>query len=177
MQLGLEHGRAALCPHQEGWAALAQEAVRGLWGIFSGYALDIQHIGSTAIPGILAKPILDIAVGVGDLEHLDAPLAALEATGRYKKRVNRFSSHLLYLLYDESGRRTHQIHILPMEDEQWLNYVNFRDYLIRFPEKAREYEALKVRLARDYGDSQMDYTDGKKEYMERMLREARAFFA
>lgn len=177
MQLGLESGRAALCPHQEGWAELAREAIRELRGIFGEYALDIQHIGSTAIPGILAKPILDIAVGVRELEHLDAPLAALEATGRYQKRTNRFSNNLLYLLYDGAGRRTHQIHILPIEDEQWLNYVNFRDYLLRFPEKAREYEALKIRLAQEHGDSQMAYTDGKKEYMEGMLKEARAFFA
>lgn len=175
MFLGLEPGKAALCPYQSGWPQAAEEEIAHLRKIFGPLAADIQHIGSTAIPGILSKPILDIAVGVYSLKSIDSALSVLEASPIYHRRVNRFSSNLLYLIYDGEGRRTHQIHILPMNSEQWRNYVDFRDYMRRFPEKAKEYERLKVRLAEDHGDCQTDYTDGKHDYMESMLAEAKAY--
>lgn len=173
MMIGLAPGKAALCPHQKEWAKAAEKTVKELWDIFGDEALDIQHIGSTAIPSIQAKPILDIAVGVRSLSGLEEALCRLEAAGKYKKSHNRFSSDLLYLQYDEKGLRTHQIHILPIESTQWRNYVDFRDYLIRFPQKAKEYEALKEQLARNHGNCQKDYTDGKKSFMEQMLKDAR----
>lgn len=169
---GLKRGTVSLSPHDPGWAAQAQEAVGVLWEIFGDRAADIQHIGSTAIEGIQAKPIIDIAVGVKSMEGL--PLEQLTTRG-FQESYNRFSSNLLYVIQTEDMVRTHQVHILPYDSLQWHNYVDFRDYMNAFPKKAAEYEALKLRLAAECNNVQPVYTDGKHDYMETALAEARAY--
>ena len=171
---GLKRGTVSLSPHDPAWADQAQETIRVLWEVFGNTAEDIQHIGSTAIDGIQAKPILDIAVGVGSMEGL--PLERLTARG-FQERYNRFSSNLLYVLETEDKIRTHQVHILPYDSLQWHNYVDLRDYMNAFPEKAKEYEKLKLRLAEECNNVQTAYTDGKHDYMERTLVDARAYAA
>lgn len=172
--IGLKRGTVQIVPHQEAWAPAAEKIIAQLKGIFGTAALDIQHIGSTAIAGIQAKPILDIAVGTASLEGLEPVLAQLEAAG-FQKAHNRFSNNLLYIIQSEDNIRTCQVHILVYDSLQWHNYVDFRDYMNAFPEKAREYEALKARLAQECGNVQTAYTDGKHNYMERVLEEARTW--
>lgn len=169
---GLKRGTVILSPHDPAWADLAKETIRVLWDIFGDTAGDIQHIGSTAINGIQAKPIIDLAVGVHSFEGL--PLRQLEAQG-FQESYNRFSSDLLYVLQTEDQVRTHQVHILIFDSLQWHNYVDLRDYMNAFPDKAREYEALKLRLAAECNNVQTAYTDGKHDYMEKTLAEAREY--
>lgn len=171
---GLKRGTVSLSPHDPEWSAQAQKTIGVLKAVFGGSAVDIQHIGSTAIKGIRAKPIIDLAVGVRGMEGL--PLEALESAG-FQERHNRFSSNLLYVLETEDMVRTHQVHILIYDSLQWHNYVDFRDYMNAFPEKAAEYEALKQRLALECDNVQTAYTDGKHDYMEKTLAEARAWCA
>ena len=170
--IGLKRGTVSLSPHDPAWADWAQETIRVLWGVFGDTAQDIQHIGSTAIQDIEAKPILDIAVGVNSMEGL--PLERLLEKG-FQERYNRFSSNLLYVLETEDKIRTHQVHILPYDSLQWHNYVDFRDYMNAFPEKAAGYEALKRRLAAECNNVQTAYTDGKHDYMEETLKRAREY--
>lgn len=169
---GLKRGTVSLSPHDPDWARQAGEAIDVLWEVFGSTAVDIQHIGSTAINGIQAKPIIDIAVGVGSMAGL--PLERLMSRG-FQERYNRFSSNLLYVLETEDRIRTHQVHILPYDSLQWHNYVDLRDYMNAFPEKAREYEKLKLRLVKECNNVQTVYTDGKHDYMERTLAEAREY--
>ncbi len=171
---GLKRGTVALSTHDPEWARQAQETIRVLWEVFGDSAEDIQHIGSTAINGIKAKPIIDIAVGVESMEGL--PLGRLTERS-FQERHNRFSSNLLYVLETEELVRTHQVHILEYDSLQWHNYVDLRDYMNAFPEKAREYEALKIRLQKECNNVQTAYTDGKQGYMEHTLAEARAYAA
>ena len=167
---GLKRGTVSLSPHDPAWAEQARETIDVLREVFGSAAVDIQHIGSTAIEGIQAKPIIDIAVGVRSMEGL--PLDALRARG-FQERHNRFSSNLLYVLETPDSIRTHQVHILVYDSLQWHNYVDLRDYMNAFPEKAREYERLKLRLVKECNNVQTVYTDGKHDYMEVTLAEAR----
>lgn len=171
---GLKRGTVSLSPHDPEWGRQAGEIIGVLREIFGEAAVDIQHIGSTAIEGIQAKPIIDIAVGVRSMEGL--PLDALTARG-FQERYNRFSSNLLYVLETPNSIRTHQVHILIYDSLQWHNYVDLRDYMNAFPEKAREYEQLKLKLAKECDNVQTAYTDGKHDYMERTLADARAYVA
>lgn len=174
--IGLKRGTVEIVPYQPEWAAMAGRIVERLKGIFGDAALDIQHIGSTAVPGIRAKPILDIAVGLEDFDRLAPVLPRLEAN-RFLEAKNRFSGDRLYVLQDKKQVRTCQIHILIYNSLQWRNYVDFRDYLRAFPDKAWEYEALKAHLAEDCGNVQTAYTDGKHDYMEAALAKARVWAA
>lgn len=174
--IGLKRGTVSLCPHDPNWVTQAEETIAVLQEVFGSLAVDIQHIGSTAIEGIAAKPILDIAVGVRSFEGL--PLAQLEERG-FQVSHNRFSSDLLYVREHtlENGERvrTHQIHILIHDGLQWHNYVDFRDYMNAHPEKAADYERLKRRLEAACNNVQTAYTDGKHDYMEQALADARAW--
>ena len=173
---GLKRGTVAIIPHQAEWEFIAQETIVQLKTLFGPAAVDIQHIGSTAIRSIQAKPIIDIAVGVRSFDDLTNVLPALEAAG-YMQQHNRFSSDLLYVLQTPNNVRTHQVHILLHDSEQWHNYVDFRDFMNAHPDSAREYEALKQRLVIECRNVQTAYTDGKREFMQAALAEAKSWAA
>lgn len=161
--LGLKRGEVAIVDYQTEWEQIAASTIKELKEIFGDTALDIQHIGSTAIGSIKAKPIIDIAVGVENLESLTDVLLRLEKSGIYTRSHNRFSEDLLYVINDAESKRTHQIHILRIDSPQWRNYVDFRDYMNSFPQKAKEYENLNIELIQKCDNIQTAYTDGKKE--------------
>ena len=173
--IGLKRGTVALEKHQDCWDANASETVAVLWKILKDCALGIQHIGSTSIKQIYAKPIIDIAVGLQDLstaEQFIPPLEEKHIIFRGEDQPNQ----LLFVKGDfENDIRTHHIHMVVWGNEQWNNYVNFRDYLNANPEKAKEYERLKLRLAQKYFDNRNAYTMGKKELIERLLQEAKTW--
>ena len=98
-----------------------------------------------------------------------------EESGIYIRSHNRFSQDLLYVINDAESKRTHQIHILRIGSPQWRNYVDFKDYMNSFPQKAKEYENLKIELIQKCDNIQTAYTDGNKEYMDRVLYEARIY--
>lgn len=175
--IGLQRGRVELCEHQNEWCNIAMKTIKEIKNIFGDTALDIQHIGSTSIYNIKSKPIIDIAIGVSSFEGLSEALTYLEQKG-FERRINRFSSDLLYVYeYKKNNERirTHQLHILILDCLQWYNYVDFRDYMNAFPGKAKEYEALKIVLSYNCNNDQIVYTDGKKAYMERILPVARKY--
>lgn len=175
MVLGLKGAKVELADHDLEWETLAAHTIEQLWRVFGSTATDIQHIGSTAIRRIKAKPIIDIAVGVQSFEVLAEVLPRLEASG-YKRSFNRFNDDMLYTKGDfENDTTTHYIHILMIESMQWRNYTDFRDYLNNCPKKAVEYEALKNDLAQRYPEVKKSYTDGKKEFMDECLFEARIY--
>lgn len=173
--MGLKHGSVALCDRQVAWENNAASAIQDLKALFGELALDIQHVGSTAIRHIKAKPIIDIAVGVSSVDALTEVLPRLDA-GIYRRSHNRHSNDLLYVIDDPTNdTRTHQIHILPVNSVQWHNFVDFRDYMNAFPGKAKAYEQLKLELARKHPDDTMAYTDGKQPFMNQHLFEARIY--
>lgn len=173
--LGLRRGEVTIVDHQPEWEKVAATTIKDLKEIFGNTALEIQHIGSTAICNIKAKPIIDIAVGIESFEALTNVLPRLEESGIYIRSHNRFSRDLLYVINDTESKRTHQIHILKKDNPQWYNYIAFRDYMNTFPEKAKEYENLKIELVEKCLNNQSAYTDGKQAFMSVYLFEARLY--
>ncbi len=173
--IGLKRGCVALDAYRAEWKREAVEIAGKLRTIFGEQAVAIEHIGSTAIEGIGAKPIIDIAVGVRGMDGLEETFAAMLCAG-YRESVNQFSqtNRLFVFEYNEDGGavRTQQVHVLPYDSQQWHNYVDFRDYMNAHPERARAYEELKQRLVRECGGVQRVYTDGKREFMEKELAAA-----
>ena len=136
-------------------------------------AVDIQHIGSTAIPLIHAKPILDIVVGVRKLNDIQPYMETLRSAG-VVFRGEDVPGQLLFVRGDfNEDTRTHHIHVVRWNGTEWNNYINFRDYLNAFPEKAQLYDVCKQRLAVRFPDDRKRYTSGKKELMNTLLEEAR----
>lgn len=132
--------------------------------------LDAQHIGSTSVPAIWAKPIIDIVIGVRDFTALIGMNAILEKHGFIYRGQDQPDQHLYVCGTDNV--RTHHIHAVIFKSEAWNNYINFRDYLNSHPQAAEEYCELKKSLAEQYANSRERYTALKSEFIHRVLAAA-----
>ena len=169
MSIGLKRGVVHLEPHDPAWDVSAREVIGVLKSILGVEARDIQHVGSTAIPSIAAKPIVDIAVGMEAPEAMRGYDASLAERGiLYRKQ--EFGDELLYVVGDEA-RRTHFIHVVRWNGERWRNYIGFRDYLNANPVAAAEYSDLKRSLAERFPEDREAYVQGKAEWIRRLLAE------
>ena len=170
MSIGLKRGKVTVEPHQQEWEHAAQQTIESLNALLAGVAVDIQHVGSTAVKGICAKPIIDIAVGVPCLDDILARNDALEENG-FIFRGQDLPDQYLYVR-GGSEYRTHHIHVVRHGSTEWNNYVNMRDYLNSHEEVARAYSELKAKLAEQYPDDRSAYTEAKSQMINEILIKA-----
>ena len=173
--IGLKRGSVKLISHQEEWNKNAEKVILKLKQLLGDAAVDIQHVGSTAIASIYAKPIIDIVIGVRDLNDIVSYVRLLEQHD-FVFRGEDVEGQLLFVMGDfEKDTRTHHIHVVKWNGEEWNNYINFRDYLNCCPDKAMLYDACKKKLASQFPDDRRSYTAGKQELIECLLKEAETF--
>ena len=175
MVLGLKRGTVILLPHDARWAEVASESISLLKAVLGDAAVDIQHIGSTSIRHISAKPILDLVIGVRSFEDILCKKEQLEEKGVIYRGQDHPGQHLFVMGDFAADTRTHHIHMVLWGGEIWRNYINFRDYLQAFPEKAKAYDVLKHRLLADFASDRSRYTQGKQTLIDTFLREAEAW--
>lgn len=178
--IGLKRGMVWLCPHEKAWEAEAEQTIITLRKILGDDAKEIQHVGSTAVPAICAKPIIDIALSVNSFDDVMKHLPELQAAGFYYRPKNDISGQKLFAcgsFYDGTGDlQTHFIHVVLTDSAQWRDYILFRDYLNQHSDIAKAYESLKLSLAEaapvDAGRER--YLQGKKDFIAAVLRKALA---
>ena len=164
--IGLKRGSVELISHQEEWNKNAENAILELKQLLGDAAVDIQHVGSTAIDSIYAKPIIDIVIGVRDLNDIVFYVKLLKQHN-FVFRGEDVEGQLLFVMGDfEKNTRTHHIHVVKWNGAEWNNYLNFRDYLNCHPDKAMLYDACKKKLASQFPDDRRSYTAGKQELIE-----------
>ena len=179
--LGLKRGAVALLPHDPEWDIEGSRTVKELRDILGDVAVDIRHVGSTSVPTIPAKPIIDVALAVHDLSDVYPFLEELEKRGYYN-RPTELSDQLLLAkgsFYDGTGDlQTHFIHVVRKGSRHWFDYLNFRRYLIERPDVASEYAALKLSLAEaaPIDNGREKYLAGKHNFITRTLDAARALY-
>jgi len=133
----------------------------------------VEHIGSTSVPGLAAKPIIDMMVGITDFTQADALVPGVQSLGY--EYVSQFEVEMPFRRYfrkDNEGVRTHQIHLVALNSEFWNRHLAFREYLKTHPDVAAEYAALKRQLAEQDWQDVNDYADAKTEFIQSV--EARA---
>ena len=130
---------------------------------------NIQHIGSTAIAGLAAKPVIDMLLGLKQIPPLLTQVSHLEAIGySYHGELEIPGRH-----YFRKGMpRTHQIHAVLVNSEFWERHILFRDFLRSHPEAAQRYETLKRKLAQEFECDRTSYTNSKTPLIEQLLVEA-----
>ena len=172
MSLGLKRGTVKLEPHDKQWNEIAVQTIKTLKtlkSILGDDAVDIQHIGSTAISVIKAKPIIDIVVGVTDFERIKLHNEQLENEGIFY-RGSDVEHQVLYVMGDmEKEIRTHHIHVVKWNETEWKNYIHFRDYLNDNENMALQYQKLKEELESKYADDRIAYTNGKQDMIDIIL--------
>lgn len=170
--LGLNKDRVELVPHDDSWAAEFESEKKRLKKLLGKAAIDIQHVGSTSIPGLMAKPILDIAVAVKSASVLRKLISVLSAAGYdVKDSINELGEILARK--GTPDNRTHYIHIEVLNSMFWNNHILFRDYLIKHPEYIKEYEDLKKDMFERFKDERKLYTAAKNDFIEKILDYAR----
>jgi GrpB-like predicted nucleotidyltransferase (UPF0157 family)/GNAT superfamily N-acetyltransferase len=167
----LEDEPVRISPYDPRWPALFEQERVALEGAIAAWASGgIHHVGSTAVPGLDAKPIVDILVGVDDLETSRACIEPLAGVG-YLYAPYR-SEEMHWFCKPHPSRRTHHLHLVPTQSRRFADELAFRDRLRASAETARAYAALKHSLAARFGDDREAYTDAKADFIQTVLVEA-----
>jgi len=159
-------------PH---WPAAFESEAERIRAVLGKIALRVDHNGSTSVPGLAAKPVIDIQVSVAELQPMDRYREALQSIG-YTHVPHPDDSFCPFFHRPREWPHSHHIHIVRAGDAEERRTLAFRDYLREHPDTAREYADLKVRLARQFGaetfGSRQAYADAKTEFIERVIAEA-----
>ena len=158
-------------PYNPRWPTLFDTASGEIRAVIGEFITGIEHIGSTAVPGLSAKPVIDILIGVRSLADAPLflpPLAPLGYT--YVPAHEDVFPERRYLHRIIDGRHTHHLHIVEPGSEFYRVQLLFRDHLRTHPQDAADYAALKFRLAQQYRQDREAYTDAKSTFIQHILR-------
>jgi len=169
-----------IVPYDPAWPGLFIIEAARLWDVLDPeLVLGIEHFGSTAVPGLAAKPIVDILIAVGSLARAKATLVEPILTLDYVYWAENPKQDRMFFVKGmppHGARRTHHIHITEPGGEMWRRRLAFRDFLRTHPDEARRYEAFKYDVAARHQADREAYTDAKTAYVEgvhRLIRPAR----
>ncbi len=164
--LGLDNNAVRLNDYTPLWADLYREEEERIMAAVSHLIIDLQHIGSTAIPGIKAKPILDMMAGVAQLEKALLCKAPLEAIGYdYIAQAGIANDYV----FGKGVARTHYLHVVEYGGAKWTNHLCFLARLRNDPDLAQAYEKLKEELSRKFNDSRAKYHDAKSQFISEVV--------
>jgi len=156
--------------HDSRWSRQFAAERNRLLDLLPGRFTAIEHIGSTAVPRLAAKPIIDIVAGVGAMSEADSLLEPLCAHGyETSAEFNATLPDRRWLMRHAFGRRTHHLHLVVFGGEQWVRRLQFRDVLRADAALAARYEYLKQELAERYRHDRESYTHAKTAFINEVL--------
>jgi len=157
-----------IVPYDASWPARFEDEKRVLLAVVGDVAVGgVHHVGSTSVPGLAAKPTIDILVGVASL-HAARPYFADLADLEYNYAPYR-PSEMHWFCKPSPAVRTFHLHLVAHDSERYVQELEFRDILCGNPEAAGRYEALKLRLADTFGHDREGYTDAKASFIANVL--------
>lgn len=168
--------RVTLTPHDPAWAEMAAAEAERLKGALGGLLLAAHHIGSTAIPGIEAKPTVDLMPVVTDLETLEMRRADVEALG-YLWRGEFGIQGRRYCVLERDGKRIFHVHFFAEGHPNITTQMVFRDYLRARRDEALAYEAIKREAAAAHPEDSLAYNDHKAEWIRECAERATVWAA
>jgi GrpB-like predicted nucleotidyltransferase (UPF0157 family) len=170
------------------WAQLFEEERARISEVIGEWLTDVEHVGSTAVPGLAAKPVIDIMAGLQSWDDREQCVAPLEALGYENRGENVIPGALIFVKLTDNplpgqtyrasdGKiraRTHNLHLLPISHPEWNRHILFRDYLRQDTSVAQRYAELKRTLAETHHQDIDAYTSAKTEFIEVVIGRARA---
>lgn len=158
-------------PYDSAWAADYAAEAEGLAPVFGGNLVALHHIGSTAVPGLPAKPIIDILPVVADINQVEALNPQMVALGYIAKGENGIPGRR-YFRKGSDAHHTHHVHVFQVGSPEIAKHLDFRDYLRAHPEEMTTYGRLKTTLAAQFRTDPPAYTDAKTGFIAEILRKA-----
>jgi GrpB-like predicted nucleotidyltransferase (UPF0157 family) len=169
MMIGLERGTVLVVPSDDEWpAAFAQER-HCLCKRIGHLMLDIQHVGSTAVPGLAAKPIIDIDAAIASPAAVQRCRPLLIALGYLDRGDRSRKGGYVFVRERAPEVRTHHLHMVAIDDPQWADYLRFRDRLRADTALRTDYTALKQKLEERFAADRQGYTAAKGAFIRRVL--------
>jgi len=168
-------GSIVVCEYDPNWSHLFEQESARIKNVLGSFALAVEHIGSTSVPGLPSKPIIDLLVGVPDLEEAKQRcIAPIEALGYiYMPQYASWLPHELFFRKGPPGPWTHHVHLMEPSNPRWEAFLVFRDYLRAHPEAARAYADVKLALAASAKDDIAAYRNGKSVFVDETTARAR----
>lgn len=172
MNLGLKNNEVRLVKYSPKWKDEFERSKNLILDHTHIQENRIEHIGSTAIIDMSAKPIIDIIIGVDDLEKVDKALfKELKTVGFFRLKVNRPNEIVLAKFLDESYKvKTHFIHLVEYEKDLWHNLIFFRDYLNSNKEAREKYLDIKKKYVSKSSTGIIDYTNYKENFVKEIYK-------
>jgi GrpB-like predicted nucleotidyltransferase (UPF0157 family) len=162
--------------YQRMWPLAYEQEARLLRAVLHGLEHRIEHVGSTAVPGLPAKPVIDVMIGQADYRRFDALQHAIEGLG-YVRDLRAEADEPARKVFrkgpgDHRRLRTHHLHVTEEGGDYWRRLLAFRDELRRNREAAAEYTTVKLELLRNSDGDSRAYTRGKREIVKKVERVA-----
>jgi GrpB-like predicted nucleotidyltransferase (UPF0157 family) len=172
-EIGLRRGTVQLKEHNPIWIKLFEKEKQMLLEHFPNQILEVSHGGSTVIPTIPAKPIIDIFAIVPSLKKAENIRKMLESLGYHYRGNEGIPERILYAKGEEENR-THHLHLVERESDEWETHLLLKNYYLRHPEVAQEYATLKRILAEKYPNDRESYTEGKQKFVKSVIARAKS---
>jgi len=172
-----EKAKVTLVGFDPKWAEKFKDEKEYIIEKINEFILSIDHIGSTAIPYIVAKPVIDILIGIKSLNQSEKIITSMKELGyEYLDSIESlFPERRLFVKPPiKEGKRQFNVHIWEHQSTGWKEMLLFRDYLLTHPETAREYEFVKKYMAKRFPNNEIAYSIGKEGYMQVILRRAKS---
>lgn len=171
MSIGLKRGTVKVVPYRKKWVEEFEKEKTRILKVCGDKVIAVEHIGSTSVAGLAAKPIIDIAVGIERLKDAEKLLKPLKKIGYnfYKE----FQRQRLFVAKGPDEKRTHYLHVMRYKGAKWKSDQIFRNYLRTHPKEAKRYGKLKVKLSKQYADDRQSYSDGKDAFIKSIIAKLR----
>ena len=160
--------------YDPGWVDLAAAEIGRVEGALGEVAVRVEHVGSTAVPGLAAKPIVDLLVAVAEIEPETRYVGPLEGIG-YLFAPDPESPAFHFFGKPAERPRTHHLHVCVAGDEDEARHLALRDYLRSHPDEVSQYEALKREVADRHPRDRLGYIEGKADHVAALERRALAW--
>jgi GrpB-like predicted nucleotidyltransferase (UPF0157 family) len=157
--------------HDSAWPVLAERELRRIKDAVGDVAVRLEHVGSTAVPGLAAKPIIDLQLSVGAIEPRERYVVPLAGLG-YLFAPAPESPDYHFFARPPQRPRTHHLHVCETGSEHELRHVAVRDFLRSHPDEAARYAALKREVVARHPQDRLAYIEGKDEYVTALERRA-----
>ena len=175
--VGLKRGTVRIVPYNPTWAKMFEQEKQALEEMFGSRILAVEHVGSTAVPGLSAKPIIDINVAIASLTDVQDFIEKLPGLGyQYLPDRSYPTPEYAYRHFFTKGpesSRTHYLKLIELHNKEWEDAIFFRDCMRRNKTARDNYAVLKRQLAEKYADDRASYTESKAEFIQDIIRQTR----
>ena len=165
--IGLEKGKVKLAEFDKNWVVEFENEKNAIQRAITSYKIGIEHVGSTSIEFLCAKPIIDILIGIEHFNDGFECIHDLEAIGYESKGENGVQGRHFFA---KGNPRTHHIHMVEINSDFWKEHLLFRDYLRNDSEVRIRYSELKKELALQYENDREKYTSSKSEFIQGIIK-------